>query len=145
MFFKTSRHCCCIKYFGRQIALLLMKKNVLVIEDEPIIAEMISIILEMQGLKVISLSDTDRARQKLGEKDIDLVLLDLNLHGEGGGSLCAYIKGHNDLKHIPVILVSANVDIEQIKKECHADDIIRKPFNIDQFMEKISHYVETVA
>ena len=41
-----------------------MGKNVLVIEDEPIIAEMISIILEIQGLNVISLSDTGRARDK---------------------------------------------------------------------------------
>lgn len=122
-----------------------MGKNVLVIEDEPIIAEMISIILEIQGLNVISLSDTGRAREKLINKEVNLVLLDLNLKGEGGQEFCGYIKGHDDLKDIPVILVSANIDIDQIKEECHADDIIRKPFNIDHFMEKVSHYVETIV
>jgi len=122
-----------------------MGKNVLVIEDEPIIAEMISIILEIQGLNVVSLSDTGRAREKLLNKEVNLVLLDLNLRGEGGQEFCEYIKGHDDLKDIPVILVSANIDIEQIKEECHANDIIRKPFNIDHFMEKVSHYVETVV
>jgi DNA-binding response OmpR family regulator len=122
-----------------------MGKNVLVIEDEPIIAEMISIILEIQGLNVISLSDTGRARDKLLNSEVNLVLLDLNLRGEGGQEFCGYIKGHDDLKHIPVILVSANIDIDDIRKQCHADDIIRKPFNIDHFMEKVSHYVETVV
>ena len=122
-----------------------MGKNVLVIEDEPIIAEMISIILEIQGLNVISLSDTGRGRDKLLNKEVDLVLLDLNLTGEGGQEFCEYIKGQDDLKHIPVVLVSANIDIEQIKQQCHADDIIRKPFNIDHFMEKVSHYVEMVV
>ena len=122
-----------------------MGKNVLVIEDEPIIAEMIGIILEIQGLNVISLSDTSRARDKLFKKEVNLVLLDLNLRGEGGQEFCEYIKGQDDLKDIPVILVSANIDIDQIKEQCHANDIIRKPFNIDDFMEKVSHYVETVV
>ena len=124
---------------------LTMRKNVLVIEDEPIIAEMISIILEIQGLNVISLSDTNRARQTLQDKEVDLALLDLNLKGEGGQDLCDYIKGQDDLKHIPVILVSANMDLEEIKEQCHADDVIRKPFNIDDFMHKVSQYVETVG
>jgi DNA-binding response OmpR family regulator len=122
-----------------------MKKSVLVIEDEPIIAEMISIILEVQGLKVISLADTGWARQKLHDKGVDLILLDLNLAGEDGESFCAYIKGQDDLKHIPVILVSANMDIERVKERCGADDLIRKPFDIDQFMSKVGQYVETVV
>jgi len=125
--------------------LKMMGKNVLVIEDEPIIAEMISIILEIQGLSVISLTDTSRARDKLHNKEVNLVLLDLNLRGEDGQSFCDYIKGQDDLKDIPVILVSANMDIELVKEQCHADDVIRKPFNIDYFMEKVSHYVKTLA
>jgi len=106
---------------------------------------MISIILEIQGLNVISLSDTSWARDKLLNREVNLVLLDLNLRGEGGQAFCEYIKGHDDLKHIPVILISANIDIEEIKNQCGADDLIRKPFNIDYFMEKVSHYVETVV
>ena len=122
-----------------------MKKSVLVIEDEPVIAEMISIILEVQGLKVISLADTGTARKKLQDKEVDLVLLDLNLKGEDGETFCAYIKGQDDLKHIPVILVSANMDIERVKERCGADDLIRKPFDVDQFMNKIGQYVETTV
>lgn len=119
----------------------MMKKTILVIEDEPIIAEMISIILEVQGFKVISLSDTKRARHKLHANEVDLAMLDLNLGGEDGADICAYIKGQDDLKHIPVILVSANPGLSKITKDCGADDYIAKPFEIGNFVDKVNTYV----
>jgi DNA-binding response OmpR family regulator len=117
-----------------------MKKKVLVIEDEPILAEMMSILLEVEGYNVISSSDTAFAKRKLQDKEVNLVMLDLKLKGEDGQSMCAYIKGHADLKHIPVILVSANADLEQIKKDCGADDHLQKPFDMNGFMAKVSAY-----
>lgn len=118
-----------------------MKKRVLVIEDEPVIGEMMSILLEIEGYKVISLGDTSLARKKLHNNEVDLVMLDLNLKGESGQSMCAYLKGQDDLKHIPVILVSANSDLEKIMKECGADDIIHKPFDLDDFLEKVKKHL----
>jgi DNA-binding response OmpR family regulator len=122
-----------------------MKREVLVIEDEPIIAEMMSIVMEVEGFNVIGAADTAFARRKLHEKDVHLVMLDLKLKGEDGQSMCAYIKGHDDLKHIPVILVSANADLEQIKIDCGADDYIAKPFDLDYFIEKVHNYTKAVA
>jgi len=114
-----------------------MKKQILVIEDEPVIAEMISIILEEEGFNVVSLADTARARKKLHGKEVNMAMLDINLAGETGKSLCKYIKNHKDLKNIPVILVSANMDIKQITEECGADDYIAKPFDLDHFIKKV--------
>jgi len=114
-----------------------MKKQILVIEDEPVIAEMISMILEEQGFNVVSLADTVRARKKLHGKEVNMAMLDINLVGETGKSLCKYIKSHKDLKNIPVILVSANMDIKQIMEECGADDYIAKPFDLDHFIKKV--------
>ncbi len=119
---------------------LIMRKKVLVIEDEPIIAEMMCILLEVEGYNVISLADTGLARRKLHSKEVGLVMLDLQLKGEGGQAMCAYIKGHDDLKHIPVILVSANMDLQKIKDECGADDHIEKPFDLDHFVSKVHRY-----
>ncbi len=117
-----------------------MKKKILVIEDEPIIAEMICILLEIEGYKVISLNDEESIRDKRSYKQVDLVLLDLNLAGYSGTSICEYIKNDSDLKHIPVILVSANYDIEKIKDECGADDLIKKPFELTHFIQKVQEY-----
>jgi DNA-binding response OmpR family regulator len=117
-----------------------MRRKVLVIEDEPVIAEMICIMLEMEGLNVISLADTVTAKQKLHGDEIGLVLLDLHLKGESGQTMCEYIKGQGDLKGIPVILVSANVDLEKIKIACGADDHIAKPFELTDFTSKVRQY-----
>jgi two-component system OmpR family response regulator len=55
-----------------------MKRRVLVIEDEPVIAEMMSILLEIDGYKVSSLADTTSAKRRLHEQEVGLVLLDLS-------------------------------------------------------------------
>lgn len=100
-----------------------------------------SILLEVEGYRVISLADTGLARRKLHDKEVDLVMLDLGLKGkEDGQSMCTYIKQQDDLKHIPVILVSGNSDLEQIKVDCGADDHIAKPFDLDFFMDKVHQY-----
>jgi len=117
-----------------------MNKKVLVIEDEPVIAEMICILLETEGLKGISLADMAVARQKLHNDEVGLVLLDLNVKGENGSTMCEYIKGHDGLKHIPVVLVSANMDLEKIKGECGADDCIAKPFELSDFTRTVKQY-----
>jgi DNA-binding response OmpR family regulator len=121
-----------------------MKIKVLIIEDEPVIAEMISMILEDEGFEVISLSDTGWARYKLQAKEVSLVMLDLKLKGEDGESICKYIKTHHDLKNIPVILVSGSEDIEEIKEKCGADDLIRKPFELNHFISKVHKHTGVV-
>ncbi|WP_374951316.1 response regulator transcription factor [Mucilaginibacter sp.] len=117
-----------------------MREKILVIEDEPIIGEMMCILLEMEGYKVISLGDTGMARRKLESNEVALVMLDLNLSGEGGQSMCRYIKSNPDLQHIPVILVSANTDLAKIKDECGADDYIAKPFELNDFVKKVNQF-----
>ena len=122
-----------------------MKRKVLIIEDEPVISEMMCILLETEGYIVISLSDTAIARQQLLMHDVAMVMLDVNLNGEDGPSMCAYIKQEANLKHIPVVLVSANSELETIKNTCGADDFIQKPFDLDYFINKVNTYGRAVA
>ena len=92
---------------------------------------------------VISLSDASWVKEKLQAHEVALVMLDLNLGEESGAVLCEYIKGQDDLKHISVILVSANMDIETIKDQCGADDLIKKPFELDHFVSKVHAHTQT--
>ena len=113
----------------------------MVIEDEPIIGEMMCILLEMEGYKVISLSDTGMARRTLHAQEVSMVMLDLNLSGgEDGESMCRYIKAQPDLQQIPVLLVSGNVDLPQITEACGADDYIAKPFDLHHFVSKVNQF-----
>ncbi|RFZ90453.1 response regulator [Mucilaginibacter conchicola] len=114
-----------------------MRDKVLVIEDEPVIGEMMCILLEIEGYKVISLNDTASALRKLKAEEVALVMLDLNLAGEDGRDVCRYIKEQPDLQHTPVVLVSASPDLPQIKEECGADDYLSKPFELADFVQKV--------
>jgi DNA-binding response OmpR family regulator len=112
-------------------------KTILVIEDEVDITEIITIVLEDEGYKVRSLSNADHYEARLKESYPDLVLLDLNIGGFNGQIICEYIKSHFDLKSIPVILVSANINAVKVKEECGAEDLLEKPFDITSLVSKV--------
>ncbi|RFZ85581.1 response regulator [Mucilaginibacter terrenus] len=119
-----------------------MGNKVLVIEDEPVIGEMMCMLLEDEGYKVISLNSTDWARNSLPLHDVSLVTLDLNLGKERGDAMCRYIKSQPELSHIAVMLVSGSSDLEQIKVECGADDALAKPFSLEDFTNKVRAFTK---
>lgn len=65
----------------------------------------------------------------------DLILLDLHMDGVDGKTICQLIKSNQSTAGIPVILFSANEDVEDISHVCGADGFIKKPFNAAKFKE----------
>jgi DNA-binding response OmpR family regulator len=119
----------------------MMKKKILVIEDEPVIAELINMLLEQEGYQVISFNNNAGVKERLQDNEIALVLLDLTLGGQDGMDVCDHIKNNKDLKHIPVVLVSAHRDLEKIAGECAADGFILKPFDLATFGKTVQGYI----
>lgn len=115
-------------------------KTILIIEDEQDIADMLTFVLESEGYNVLSLYNADNYRQKVKDCRADVVLLDLNIAGFSGKLICEYIKGSSELKTTPVILMSANLNIAQIKQECRANDLIHKPFDIYHLVDLVNRY-----
>jgi len=115
-------------------------KNILVIEDECDIMALVTIILEGEGYKVSIMSSAVHYETRVRAAHADLVLLDLNIAGFNGKIICDYIKGQNDLKSIPVIIMSANSNAKQVKEECGAVDVIYKPFDLNNFIGTVRHY-----
>jgi CheY-like chemotaxis protein len=58
-----------------------------------------------------------------------MILLDIRMDGVDGGEICKKLKNNEATRQIPVVLFSANHDIERIAFDCGADDCIVKPFN----------------
>jgi CheY-like chemotaxis protein len=69
----------------------------------------------------------------------DIILLDLNLPGKDGREVLSDIKGDQNLKSIPVLILSSSNDEEDIKKmyEHHANAYITKPLDLDKFINVI--------
>src|SRR6266567_2972084 len=79
-------------------------QTVLVVDDEPIVRDVVVRYLERDGFETLTASDGDAARAMIEEREPSLVVLDVMLPGTDGLSLCRWIRGRSSL---PVILLTA--------------------------------------
>jgi DNA-binding response OmpR family regulator len=102
---------------------------VLVVDDEPIVLDVVARYLERDGHDVVTAATGDEARTKIERASPDLVVLDIMLPGDTDGlALCRWIRSTSDL---PVILVTARADEADriVGLELGADDYVTKPFS----------------
>jgi DNA-binding response OmpR family regulator len=103
--------------------------TVLVVDDEPLVRDVVSRYLERDGHRVVTAEDGDGARRMIECEDPSLVLLDVMLPGETNGlDLCRWIRSSSEL---PVILLTARVEEADriVGLELGADDYVTKPFS----------------
>ncbi len=115
-------------------------KRIMVADDDKGIVEVLSMILENGGYEVKSTANGQTV-PRIGEYLPDLVLLDIWMVGIDGRDICKYLKNQKLTENIPIIMISANKDIEKIAKDAGADDFIPKPFDMDNLLEKVGKYV----
>ena len=103
--------------------------TVLVVDDEPLVRDVVTRYLERDGHRVVTAADGDSARKIIERESPSLVLLDVMLPGETDGlALCRWIRSTSEL---PVILLTARVDEADriVGLELGADDYVTKPFS----------------
>jgi DNA-binding response OmpR family regulator len=102
--------------------------TVLVVDDEPIVRDVVVRYLEQEGYRTLQAGDGETARLLLEQETPSLVVLDLMLPGTDGLALCRWIRAHSDL---PVIMVTAlGEESDRLAGlELGADDYLTKPFS----------------
>ena len=115
-------------------------KNILVVEDDSDIRELISFNLKNEGYQVFEANDGEVGIDKARNNNPDLILLDLMLPGIQGLDVCRIIKSDQETKEIPIIMVTALGQEEDIVKglETGADDYIIKPFSIKVLIARVN-------
>ena len=115
------------------------KKLILVIEDEPDIAELLEYNLKTAGYNVTKANNGKSGLKKAKKLKPDLILLDLMLPGIQGLDVCRIIKSDSETKSIFVIMLTALGQEQDIVKglETGADDYILKPFSIKVLRARI--------
>jgi DNA-binding response OmpR family regulator len=103
-------------------------QTVLVVDDEPIVRDVVVRYLERDGFETLTASDGDVARALIEEREPNLVVLDVMLPGTDGLSLCRWIRSRSGL---PVILLTARGEEADriVGLELGADDYVTKPFS----------------
>lgn len=103
-------------------------KTILIVEDEPSIAELEKDYLEIEGFEVEIESNGVKAINRCEEKDYDLIILDLMLPGSDGFEICRRLRKTST---VPIIIISAKgEDMDKIRGlGLGADDYMVKPFS----------------
>ncbi|MEO8105147.1 MAG: response regulator [Candidatus Saccharibacteria bacterium] len=115
------------------------KIKILVADDNYAILDALKIMLEEEGYSVETTEDGAVA-QNIKAPLPDLLLLDVWMSGMDGRDVCKFLKSNEATKHIPIILVSATKDIEQIAHESGADDFVSKPFQMDHLLATVAKH-----
>lgn len=120
------------------------EKTILVVEDEEDVRALLAMRLKVSHFRILAAGDGEQALAVIREKKPDLAILDLMLPKITGYELCRMIKFDEDLKSIPVIILSAldqQVDRERAA-EAKADVYLVKPFDLDLLLVKINQLLQ---
>jgi DNA-binding response OmpR family regulator len=102
--------------------------TVLVVDDEPIVRDVVVRYLRREGYRTLEAADGDAARAILESDPPNLVILDLMLPGTDGLALCRWIRARSDLPVIMLTALGEEAD-KIVGLEVGADDYVSKPFS----------------
>ena len=113
--------------------------RILVVEDEPAIAELIAVNLRHNGFAPTVVFDGDAAQREVDAVLPDVILLDWMLPGESGVSLAKRWRSLDRLKTVPIILLTArSEESDKVQGlDSGADDYITKPFSTQELLARI--------
>jgi DNA-binding response OmpR family regulator len=118
--------------------------SVLVVDDEPIVREVVVSYLRREGYRTLEAGDGDEAREVIEREQPSLVVLDVMLPGTDGFELCRWVRARSDL---PVILLTARGEETDriVGLELGADDYVTKPFSPRELAARVRTVLRRAA
>jgi two-component system response regulator MtrA len=119
-----------------------MTGRVLVVDDDPALAEMLGIVLRGEGFEPAFVSDGDAALGAFRREKPDVVLLDLMLPGTNGIEVCRQIRAESG---VPIVMLTAKGDSTDVVLglESGADDYVVKPFKPKELIARVRARLRT--
>ena len=122
------------------------KKYILVVDDDPDLVETVSMMLESKGCEVGMAYDGVEGGESVKQRRPDLIILDVMMPRKDGYALCAELKGNQNTRDIPIVLLTAVGEAVPSTRYSHADgmateadDYIPKPIDTDGLWKVVSN------
>ena len=116
---------------------------ILVVEDDPQVARLVSLVLQRNGRDCQVVSDGTTALLRAKELHPQMIFADLTIKGMNGEALCSALKGQPETRSIPYIVLSGDRDIAEKARQCGADDYLGKPFEFPDLIRLVEKYART--
>jgi DNA-binding response OmpR family regulator len=120
---------------------LVMKKKILVADDDPGIRDIFRIILVKAGYDLQIIEDANEIFENNFEVP-DVFLIDKLLSGVDGLDVCRLLKTNPLTSYVSVVMVSASPDIGPLSIKAGADDYIEKPFDINYLLQVLERNID---
>ena len=119
-----------------------MPKTVLIVEDNELNMKLFQDLLEAHGFETLQTKDGKQALRMAQEHRPDLIIMDIQLPEVSGLEVTSWIKNDDDIKHIPVIAVTAFAmkGDEEKMREGGCEAYIAKPISVNQFIDTVKHF-----
>lgn len=117
-----------------------MAERILVIEDEKTVADIIGINLQLEGFEVELALSGNAGLAIAREAEFDLIICDVMMPDIDGYEICRQLKGEERTKRIPLLLLTARTEVEDMVAglRAGADDFMTKPFSFPELMNRIN-------
>ena len=117
----------------------MIPSRILIIEDEPAIAEVLVYNLEREGFKVHSVENGAEGLKMAKQQRPDLVLLDLMLPGKSGLEVCRELRAFSGTATVPIIVLTAKAEEadQVVGFAMGADDYVTKPFSVKILLQRV--------
>jgi DNA-binding response OmpR family regulator len=116
------------------------KLTVLVIDDDPVILELLRVNFEIEGFDVVTAKDGDEGFALASKLQPDIVISDIMMPRRDGLQLLRDLKADPRTEDLPVILLSAKAQKSEVEHglDMGADDYITKPFDPIQLIDRLN-------
>jgi two-component system, OmpR family, response regulator RegX3 len=113
-----------------------MRERILIVEDEPAIAEAVEYALRAEGFDVEAVDDGNAALAQARAHAYDLLVLDLMLPGLSGVEVCRQLR---DESPVPILMLTAkDAEVDRVLGlEVGADDYVTKPFSVAELVARV--------
>ena len=120
------------------------RPRILIVDDEPFNVELLEQELELLNCATVAATDGEQALERLATESFDLVLLDIMMPKLDGFQALARMRADPELRHIPVIMISALSELDSVVRciELGAEDHLPKPFEPTLLKARISASLE---
>lgn len=120
----------------------MKKQTVFVCDDDVGIVDVVKIVLKEAGYTVVTSADSESVLETVKKIRPDLILIDLWMPGMGGEQIIPLLKKDKKTVNIPIIVISASKDTQDVANRAGADGFLYKPFDITDLENIVKKYLD---